>query len=67
VSIDGQKLLQEVRENHARLDSCPRHDFKAEGPENQLGVKYLCLHCQGRIDAVSRHWYLRGLAHGAAA
>lgn len=67
MSIDCAKLLQEIRENHARLDSCARHDFKAEGPENKLGVKYLCIHCQGRTDAASRAWYLRGLAHGAAA
>jgi hypothetical protein len=67
LSIDAKALLQEVRENHARLDSCARHEFKPEGPENKLGVKYQCIHCQGQTDAASRHWYERGLAHGAVA
>jgi len=65
--IDAKKLIEEVRSNNAALEACPRHSFEAEGPENKLGVKYVCLRCGGRIDAVSHHWYRRGLAHGAAA
>lgn len=62
--IDPVKLLQEVRENHRLLDGCSRHEFKPLGPENQLGVRYQCSHCGGRVDAVALHWYRAGLAHG---
>lgn len=64
--IDAQRLLQEVRENHARLIACPRHDFQPEGDKRlALARKYKCTGCAGWVDGSAKLWYDRGLQHGA--
>jgi hypothetical protein len=68
--IDAHALLQEVRENHARLIACARHDFqpvKEPGRHIALVRKYRCAACQGWVDASAKIWYDRGLQHAAEA
>lgn len=65
--IDGKAILQEVRENHARLQACPLHNFQPVGdPRRPLGMKYECIACRGWVDASAKLWYERGLAHADA-
>lgn len=64
VSRDSMlSLWEEVRANHERLESCPRHDFHTPEP-GRLGVRYTCRACGGWADGHAIVWYMRGLAHG---
>ena len=56
-------ILEQVKANHALLETCNRHDFGSTDPR-KLGAKYTCLVCGGTADAVAVTWYERGLAHG---
>jgi hypothetical protein len=64
------RIWAEVKENHARLDSCAAHNFVPEPkypaqPNNPL-KQYRCTKCGGKIDAIRYHWYFKGLCHGKA-
>lgn len=63
-SPEGQKLFAEVRENHRKLDSCPRHTF--DPPEEiRLGTKLTCIHCGGILGIGDIGYYIKGyVAHG---
>lgn len=62
--IDSKAILQEVRENLARLDACRQHTFQPVGdPRRPLGMKYECSACRGTVDASAKLWYERGLEH----
>lgn len=62
-----RNIAKEVRENAERLNGCARHDFRPDGPETQLGVRYHCASCRGHIDAVCYRWYRTGMEQGVAA
>jgi hypothetical protein len=59
-------IWEEVKANHARLDSCPGpHKFPPF--RAKLNDRYVCETCNGAIDSVNRIWYERGLQHGSRA
>jgi hypothetical protein len=63
-----RQLAEQVKENHARLRACARHDFVPKFPAAAgLGQKYVCARCRGEVDAHAFLWYSDGLAHGARA
>ncbi len=66
--IDRQatlKLWEEVKANHAKLDGCPKHDFKLINKQ-PLSARHRCTACGGEIDGTAYHWYSLGLKHGAS-
>jgi len=58
----SQVILDEVRANREKLDSCQGHEFDPVTP-GLFGTKYVCRFCQGTTDGVSVGWYKAGLAH----
>jgi hypothetical protein len=65
MNING--ILQEVKENIARLDSCPGpHIFVDINPPRTLVKNYLCTKCHGTVDSHAYRWYSKGQTHGSA-
>lgn len=54
-------ILLEVRENHARLEACPRHEFDVIEPVKVIGNRYRCKACQGTTDSHGYFWWNRGM------
>lgn len=57
-SDEAKRLWDEVKENIARLESCPRHQFEAGTPA--LGEKIFCINCRGQMSHLDARQYLRG-------
>lgn len=55
-------ILAEVRENHAKLRTCTRHQFKAA--ERVFGKRATCVHCGGTMTCESISWYEGGVEAG---
>lgn len=66
------KILAAVKENRRKLDGCAGpHDFQPvedtilpSGHRLSSCHRYCCTKCQGEVDSIARHWYLRGFEHG---
>jgi hypothetical protein len=57
----ARELLAEAKANHARLESCRRHEFvQLDGAQF---AKFKCRHCGGEARAHEVLWYRRGLEH----
>jgi hypothetical protein len=63
MAIDGDKIIQEVAKNLAKLNKCPRHEFQRI--EQRIGGKFRCINCDGRVDSSAVFWYHQGLQHAA--
>lgn len=59
------EIWADVKANHARLESCARHDFQLVDPAQPLRSKYACTACGGTVHRTEFYWYSRGLAHGS--
>ena len=59
-----KELWAQVKENHARLESCPYHEFKQSKKTAMLRSlthqRYVCIHCGGEIDHQAYMWHERG-------
>lgn len=51
-------LWEQVKENHRKLNACPRHRF--EGKEVRIGQKMTCLECGGEMDLSRIGQYIDG-------
>lgn len=58
------KVWEEVKANHAKLDGCPIHEFELLLPTQPLRHRYRCKRCGGEIKGDAHHWYERGVADG---
>ena len=62
--IPFELLLEEIRANQIRLDTCKRHCFPTWPPIEQtptlIGLKVDCCNCGGRMDALHAYAYTRG-------
>lgn len=58
-SDEGRTLIAEIRENHRRLDSCPRHTFNPP-EELRLRTKLTCVHCLGEMGLHDAGLYVKG-------
>lgn len=54
-------VAEQVKENQARLRSCPHHEFSPILPRRLLGQRYRCIECGGEVDAHAYHWFQEGL------
>lgn len=52
-------LMQQIRENRIRLDSCKRHLFDPND-EVKAGAKLICQSCKGKIDMLDAAEYIKG-------
>ena len=59
--MDGKEILEQVKSNRAKLDSCIGHKFV--GDTGKVFHKFKCSNCGGEVDAVAKSWYERGQAH----
>ena len=58
------EVWEEVKANHARLDSCiGPHEFTPIDPDKVVGRRYVCGLCKGEVDSIDRSWYEKGLEH----
>ena len=59
-----KELWAQVKENHARLESCPYHEFEQSKKTAMLRSlthqRYVCIHCGGEIDHQAYMWHERG-------
>lgn len=55
---EAKKIWDQVRENQARLDSCPKHSFSGEVAA--FGKKLLCASCGGMLGIVEIGMYIKG-------
>lgn len=56
--VEFKELLKEVRDNAARLDRCPRHEY--EDKPIRLGDTPVCVKCQGTMALTNIGQYIRG-------
>lgn len=56
---DRKSSFERIKENRAKLDACPRHDF-GELPEIVFGLQLKCKRCEGLMDATRANDYARG-------
>jgi len=61
---EGNAILAEVRENHAKLAACTRHEFFRPSDGVHLNKRFKCLHCDGEVRGEQIHWYAEGVKHG---
>ena len=63
-----QQIIEESKENRAKLDSCDKHDFSIPIKEpKQYGSyirRYQCSKCGGTLATSEVHWYKQGLLNG---
>ncbi|KKN18695.1 hypothetical protein LCGC14_0953110 [marine sediment metagenome] len=64
-SGEVDRIFEEVKANHAKLDACDGHDFEPCERIGELVRSYKCMRCFGVLDAVNRRWYECGRVHGA--
>lgn len=58
-STEAKQLWDEVKENIARLEACPRHQFEGR-LKPAPGEKVLCIRCNGQMSHLDANQYLRG-------
>ena len=58
------KIWEEVKENHKKLNNCNLHYFIDITPEKPFGKKYRCKNCKGVLDGINVSYYNLGLKHG---
>lgn len=59
-----KEIMEEVKENHRKLDSCSRHLFNEDlTPERRLNKQWKCSNCGGYINSSEKLWYEKGLCH----
>lgn len=56
------KLMQEIKENRLKLDSCSKHDFSIDvTPNRTYSKKFRCTKCDGVVDLNEKRWYEKGI------
>jgi hypothetical protein len=64
---EHQRIWEEVKENHRKLDSCKKHSFDEDvTPDRVLGKTYKCTSCGGTVDSITKSWYELGLKHAGS-
>lgn len=63
-ATEVQALVEQSRQNIAKLDACERHRFEPIEPVQPLRTRYRCHACGGEVDSHARYWYERGLVDG---
>lgn len=64
--IDYKAIFADPQANLAALNGCDGpHEFVSTEP-GRIGCNWRCTKCGGVVNAIDRHWYERGLAHGRA-
>lgn len=53
-------IAEQVKANHAKLRSCPYHEFERLITAPPGRERYGCKHCRGTIDASAYHWHEQG-------
>jgi len=63
---EAMALWTDAGVNIDRLDACtgPHEFVQIDEDMPALARRYRCTKCLGIVQAVSRHWYERGLDHG---
>lgn len=58
------KILEDIKENHRKLDSCGYHQFiiPIKG-RTSFDTKYKCPYCEGIVSAQEKKWYELGRLH----
>jgi hypothetical protein len=60
---DATSILAEVRQNHALLKTCTRHQFRATDDPPSINSKHTCLNCGGVMRAEQVGYYAHGVRH----
>ena len=58
-----KNIIEEVKENSSKLNSCiGPHDFKRKDHNWSY-----CKKCGGKLSPISAHWYMKGIKDAANA
>ena len=57
---DVLSIAEQVKANHAKLNSCAYHEFAPILPLVPVRQRYRCINCGGEIDAIAHMWHERG-------
>lgn len=64
IEIDYSIIVEEIKSNQKRLDSCKQHRFPTWPPPEVLAFKFrhkvTCCNCGGEMDALQAASYTRG-------
>jgi hypothetical protein len=62
--MDTGRIMQDIRDNQAKLDGCKRHRFPTTPVAGQARFRqrYQCEHCAGEVDASAIMNYCAGYA-----
>lgn len=55
-----QRLVQQVKNNQAKLKHCPNHDFSTR---NKINFRWTCSNCGGEVGLMEKAWYEKGKEH----
>lgn len=60
----GRQLLEEIRANRLKLESCKLHDFSVDvTPDQPFNKRFQCTHCGGHVSINEKIYYELGLKH----
>lgn len=59
----AQRLWDQVRANHARLESCGNHGFVPIDGTSGMRARYRCMRCLGEVDSTAYRWFTCGRQH----
>jgi hypothetical protein len=62
--IDTKQIIADVRANLAKLDACPRHEFRRKGDSGRVMFRSICAKCGGELDGIQAKYYEVGIGHG---
>ena len=62
---DTKKILEEIKANQSKLESCKKHNFQRLDDNSKLFSKYRCALCGGIVDVQAMHWYNKGIQHAS--
>ncbi|WP_156940159.1 hypothetical protein [Caldanaerobius polysaccharolyticus] len=56
MSIDFKEIINQVKENQNKLNSCIKHDFSIDiTPEKKLDKRYRCINCNGEVSSIEKY------------
>ena len=62
---EQMKIMENIRENRRKLESCNLHDFSIEVPKpyRKICPDYKCSKCGGIVEWSEKSWYEKGFEH----
>ena len=61
MELDYKEMMNDIKENHRKLDGCRFHEFSIDVTlDKKFDKRYRCIKCGGEVSAMAKHWYEKG-------